>query len=133
MQSRPFTQDIRRLPHCRLLPRYQDSDAALSELDGLIPQRRQQLRVRVQGRVAPVYSASVMNRRSAQIRPLLQYDDDARQDTGVSQPIRQRRNFIDRSNVEDEDEDAMVGDAQLRGYGIGGFGNIRTFGPLCGG
>ncbi|KAH9890738.1 hypothetical protein F4778DRAFT_365866 [Xylariomycetidae sp. FL2044] len=113
----------------------EESNILLDNLDPdtsrLLPRKRRQHRVRVQGRLALVRSVSVVNLSSA---------SQAGSDTGVGGgplPARRRRRRRRRpgddlvsSKTEDEDEcdydtEVESRDTQFRGYGIGGAGNIR--------
>ncbi|KAI4859505.1 hypothetical protein F4820DRAFT_439512 [Hypoxylon rubiginosum] len=126
----------------------------LSELDPetsrlLPPQRKKRGKhhVRIQGKLAPVRSVSVVNLRSksADRRGSSSLRDDtataaaaARFDTGVggttAVPRRRRRSEDgggdgdgdgDTGSDETDEEEVRERDTQLRGYGIGGAGNIR--------
>ncbi|KAI1371621.1 hypothetical protein F4677DRAFT_450274 [Hypoxylon crocopeplum] len=106
-----------------------DSEVALSDLDPetsrLLPRKRQKHRVRIQGKLAPVRSVSVVNLRSlsaSQRAPSPR--DDARLDAAVGGTLSRRRRSEDDMSSEAEDE-VEERDTQLRSYGIGGRGNIR--------
>jgi hypothetical protein len=120
-----------------------DLDIPLCELDSetgqLLPARRRRHHVRVQGRLAVVRSISTANLRSPTA---------ARSPSGTSSPStprfetalagstvlaaaaarRPRRRSLDDGSCSDTEEDdereTKVRDRQLRGYGIGGVGNI---------
>ncbi|KAI1411589.1 hypothetical protein F5Y13DRAFT_165312 [Hypoxylon sp. FL1857] len=106
-----------------------DSDVALLDLDPdtsrLLPRKRQQHHVRIQGRLAPVRSVSVANLRSSSCSP--SRHDRKGFDSAVGGTMPRRRRSWDDSMVDVEEEEGIVGerDTQLRGYGIGGRGNIR--------
>ncbi|KAL7620074.1 hypothetical protein AAE478_010623 [Parahypoxylon ruwenzoriense] len=107
-----------------------DGEVALADLDPetsqLLPQKRQQHHVRIQGRLAQVRSVSVVSPRSASLNHHAPSSrDESRVDAAVGGTVvRRRRSSGDIVGGEAEDE---VGerDTQLRGYGIGGRGNIR--------
>ncbi|OTA89394.1 hypothetical protein M434DRAFT_398632 [Hypoxylon sp. CO27-5] len=105
-----------------------DSDVALLDLDPdtsrLLPRKRQQHHVRIQGRLAPVRSVSVANLRSSSYSP--SPHDRKGLDSAVGATLPRRRRSWDDSMI-DIEEEGNVGerDTQLRGYGIGGRGNIR--------
>ncbi|KAI0098457.1 hypothetical protein F4814DRAFT_453538 [Daldinia grandis] len=134
MRSRPYTPPPPLPPLlaelATLLPnREREGDRAISLLDlnpdtsRLLPAKeRPQHCVRVQGRLTPVRSVSVANLRSP---------SQTRFDTAVSGPPARprRRRSSDDVNREMGGE-SRERDAQLRGYGIGGRGNIREFPPL---
>ncbi|KAI1759514.1 hypothetical protein GGR53DRAFT_140935 [Hypoxylon sp. FL1150] len=106
------------------------------ESSRLLPQRKRGTHhVRIQGKLAPVRSVSVANprSRSADCRassPLLLRDEAPRcVDAAVggmvlSSRSRRRRRSEDDTESETEEE-IRERDTQLRGYGIGGAGNIR--------
>ncbi|KAI1135505.1 hypothetical protein F5Y05DRAFT_394705 [Hypoxylon sp. FL0543] len=104
------------------------SDVALSDLDPdtsrLLPRKRQQHHVRIQGRLAPVRSVSVANLRSLSCSP--SPNDRKGLDSAVGGTMPRRRRSWD-DNMRDVGAGCNVGesDTQLRGYGIGGRGNIR--------
>ncbi|KAI2463166.1 hypothetical protein F4781DRAFT_136004 [Annulohypoxylon bovei var. microspora] len=95
----------------------------------LLPEKRRQHHVRIQGRLAPVRSVSIANLRSPSPR-----DTASRGfDTTVGGTLPRRRRSEDYGDggrgdeASDEEVEAEVEerDTQLRGYGIGGRGNIR--------
>ncbi|KAI0121696.1 hypothetical protein BJ170DRAFT_133323 [Xylariales sp. AK1849] len=94
------------------------------DMDRLLPRRRRQPQVRIQGRLAAVKSVSVVNLRLA-VQSTSQRNI-ARLDAGVGSTSRRRRSLDDGSEVEEDTEDVEDRDTRLRGYGIGGAGNIRT-------
>ncbi|KAH7327786.1 hypothetical protein B0I35DRAFT_415750 [Stachybotrys elegans] len=118
-----------------------DSDIALSSLDPdtsrLLPSRRRRHRVWVQGKLAPVTSVSVTNLRvpSAPSTPVphtpslgSRGPSPARFDRGVAGIVDRPRSAVEDRAGSDESEDerdTLARDTQLRGYGIGGAGNIR--------
>ncbi|KAI0593187.1 hypothetical protein F4775DRAFT_579008 [Biscogniauxia sp. FL1348] len=100
----------------------------------LLPPKQQQHRphrVRVQGKLAIVKSVSVANLKSADALSLPR-DGDARSGSGPrGRAGRRRRSLDDGSDAEDREVAAR--DKQLRGYGIGGAGNIRRPTDVMGG
>ncbi|KAI3339319.1 hypothetical protein F4824DRAFT_498586 [Ustulina deusta] len=146
MHSRPFTSPTQRgnglptrlcarnygrtsIPHDEAVPLV-NLDA---ETNHLLPRRQRPLRVRIQGRLAIVRTVSVANLRPARTGAPTARADTTREYVRGS-PMR-RRGSDDGSEVEeeeeedddddDDDDDVVEGDAQFRGYGIGGAGNIR--------
>lgn len=108
------------------------SEVGLADLDPdtsrLLPEKRRQHRVRIQGRLAPVRSVSVANLRSPSPRDTT----NRGLDNAVGGALPRRRRSEDDGGVRDgggelSEEEVEVGerDTQLRGYGIGGRGNIR--------
>ncbi|KAI3319890.1 hypothetical protein HD806DRAFT_508227 [Xylariaceae sp. AK1471] len=101
-----------------LLP---DSDP---ETNQLLPRRQRQHRVRIQGRLAIVRTASMANLGQARnSSPTAQSDlncEDAR-----GSLFRRRGSYDDSEAGEDDSDSVAERDAQFRGYGIGGAGNIR--------
>ncbi|KAK1593499.1 uncharacterized protein LY79DRAFT_669313 [Colletotrichum navitas] len=116
------------------------------EADHLIPTRKRRHRVRVQGRLAVVRSVSTANLRPAtSVAPALPSPVAAaasgtttpatpRFESGVAgttdAPLRRRKSLDDASSdctEEDDAKETAVRDRQLRGYGIGGAGNISEF------
>ncbi|RYP61538.1 hypothetical protein DL771_010099 [Monosporascus sp. 5C6A] len=106
-----------------------ESEVPLSALDHetgmLLPRKARQHRVRVQGKVALVRSVSVADLKFAghqSPRTLhgVQFN------SGVVGGTQTRRSLDDGSET---DEDVCETDTQLRGYGIGGAGNIRMSTP----
>lgn len=100
-----------------------DSDIPLDMLDHdtsrLIPAKRRSHRVWVQGQLAVVRSVT---------STLSKVKSTSRRDRGVSGT--RRRSLGDADHVGDEDEEhdeqeTALRAKQMRGYGIGGFGNIR--------
>lgn len=136
MRSRPYTPPPSLPPFlaelATLLPnrecRSSEGDRATSllyldpETSRLLPAKeRPQHCVRVQGRLAPVRSVSVANLRST---------SQTRFDTAVSgTPARPRRPRSSDDLNHEVGSEIRERDSQLRGYGIGGRGNIREF-PL---
>ncbi|KAI2779404.1 hypothetical protein F4815DRAFT_474193 [Daldinia loculata] len=132
MRSRPYTPPPSLPPFlaelATLLPnrecRSSESDRATSllypdpEKSRLLPAKeRPQHCVRVQGRLAPVRSVSVANLRST---------SQTRFDTAVSgTPARPRRRRSSDDLNHEVGSEIRERDSQLRGYGIGGRGNIR--------
>ncbi|KAI0845358.1 hypothetical protein F5Y00DRAFT_169669 [Daldinia vernicosa] len=135
MRSRPYTPPPPLPPLlaelATLLPNRErrsgegDRAISLSDLDPetsrLLPAKeRPQHCVRVQGRLAPVRSVSVANLRST---------SQTRFDTAVSgtpTPTRpRRRRSSDDLDKNETGSEIRERDSQLRGYGIGGRGNIR--------
>ncbi|ORY67035.1 uncharacterized protein BCR38DRAFT_338390 [Pseudomassariella vexata] len=103
-----------------------DTEIPLSDFNpdtsSLLPRKRRQHRVRVQGRLALVRSVSVANLNASTGIPSPR-DSIARFDTGITGKSRRRRSI---DAVSDMEEDVEERDTQFRGYGIGGAGNIRT-------
>ncbi|KAI1207523.1 uncharacterized protein F4807DRAFT_434909 [Annulohypoxylon truncatum] len=107
------------------------TEVGLSDLDPdtsrLLPEKRRQHRVRVQGRLAPVRSVSIANLRSPPLRDASNRGFD--EAVGGALPRRRRSEDDDAGGRGDEtgEEEVEVEerDTQLRGYGIGGRGNIR--------
>ncbi|KAI1773796.1 hypothetical protein F4818DRAFT_443101 [Hypoxylon cercidicola] len=156
MRSRPYTPPPplppilselstylpnRRDPKDSLLRRRSD-DAPLSELhpdtSRLLPQRKRGKRhVRIQGKLAPVRSVSVVNLRSKSSDRRASSPsraDDARFDTavgGVAPGRRRRRRRSEDDTASETDAEVRERDTQLRGYGIGGAGNIPKHRPSC--
>ncbi|KAI1088029.1 hypothetical protein F5B19DRAFT_472909 [Rostrohypoxylon terebratum] len=106
------------------------NEVGLADLDPetsrLLPEKRRQHRVRIQGRLAPVRSVSVANLRSPSPRDTTNRGLDSA--VGGALP-RRRRSEDDGVGGEVGGEEVEVEveerDTQLRGYGIGGRGNIR--------
>ncbi|KAI8627602.1 hypothetical protein F5Y19DRAFT_173247 [Xylariaceae sp. FL1651] len=143
MRSRPYTAPPQQAPWLHELSAYLPnasrnrtnlipSDAALHadvdpETNQLLPRRQRQHRVRIQGQLAVVRTVSVANLRQANnVSPGAQAGL-SREDVRGAPP--RRRNSCGGSEAEeqvDDDDDATIErDAQFRGYGIGGAGNIR--------
>lgn len=100
-----------------------DSDP---EMNRLLPRRQRRHRVRIQGQLAIVHTVSVANlRQQAKVGTPTSQVDTHRGETRTS-PIGLWGSH-DGSEGSDDDEDGFVAerDAQFRGYGIGGAGNIR--------
>lgn len=100
-----------------------DSDIPLDTLDPetsqLIPTKKRTHRVWVQGKLAAVRSISTTRSKSSK----------SRHDQGVS-GSRRRRSIDDVANMDyEEEKETALRAKQLRGYGIGGVGNIRE--SLC--
>lgn len=96
-----------------------DSDIPLDALDHetsqLIPIKKRTHRVWVQGQLVDVRTVSTATRQKS----------TPRYDRGVS-GSRRRRSLDDAANFDyEEDKETAVRTKQLRGYGIGGVGNIR--------
>ncbi|KAG9251787.1 uncharacterized protein F5Z01DRAFT_662920 [Emericellopsis atlantica] len=105
-----------------------DSDIQLQELDPessrLIPQKKKSHRVWVQGKLAQVRSVSTSRIKSQKKAREGGKGKDVDKNTEASQ----RRNSVggeQDAGTETEDEETAVRARQLRGYGIGGIGNIR--------
>ncbi|KAL0940094.1 uncharacterized protein CTRU02_206704 [Colletotrichum truncatum] len=111
-----------------------------SEANQLLPAPQRRHRVRVQGRLAVVRSVSTVNLRpspsaltspSGTSRSRTTAPTGPRFESGVAgstvPPVR-RRSLDDLGNEREQEFDVnetVVRDCQLRGYGIGGAGNIR--------
>ncbi|KAI0441847.1 hypothetical protein F4803DRAFT_521950 [Xylaria telfairii] len=117
--------------HIRRAPSIVDDEAILlagsdPETTRLLPCRQRRHRVRIQGRLAIVRIASVANLRQAKNGgPAALMDINCEDMRG---PLPRRQDSYDCSEAEDdndEEDDVTERDAQLRGYGIGGAGNIR--------
>ncbi|KAI1428971.1 hypothetical protein F5Y12DRAFT_585399 [Xylaria sp. FL1777] len=98
------------------------------ETNKLLPRRQRPRRVRIQGRLAIVRTVSVANLVQAKSWASTTRTDVNREHLRNT-PIR-RQGSYDGSEIEDEDkddydDDTVEGDAEFRGYGIGGAGNIR--------
>ncbi|TGJ81265.1 hypothetical protein E0Z10_g7498 [Xylaria hypoxylon] len=109
-----------------------DNEAVLlADLDPettrLLPRRQYRRRVRIQGQLAIVRTVSVANLQQAKNGSRTTHLN-MNQKAVRGSPLR-RQDSYDCSDYEDDDADADVAkrDAQFRGYGIGGAGNIRTF------
>ncbi|KAI0880868.1 uncharacterized protein GGS22DRAFT_173651 [Annulohypoxylon maeteangense] len=107
------------------------TEVGMSDLDPetsrLLPEKRRQHRVRIQGRLAPVRSVSIANLRSPSPRDTVNRGFDKA--VGGTLP-RRRRSEDDGiggrgDEVSEEETEVEERDTQLRGYGIGGRGNIR--------
>ncbi|KAI1458627.1 hypothetical protein F4805DRAFT_424085 [Annulohypoxylon moriforme] len=106
------------------------TEVGLSDLDPdtsrLLPEKRKQHRVRIQGRLAPVRSVSVANLRSPSPRDTTNRGFDKA--VGGTLPRRRRSEddvVGDQGDEAGEELEVEERDTQLRGYGIGGRGNIR--------
>jgi hypothetical protein len=105
-----------------------DADIQLHELDPessrLIPQKKKSHRVWVQGTLAQVRSVSVSRGRTQKRRRDKGKGNAAEEGDGGP---RRRKSVGDEedADVESEDEETTARARQLRGYGIGGRGNIR--------
>ncbi|KAI0104243.1 hypothetical protein GGR51DRAFT_522105 [Nemania sp. FL0031] len=138
MLSRPFTAPS---PHGSGLPaagifRHNWDGASIAEeyetvpladpdpeTNNLLPRRQRRHRVRIQGRLAIVRTVSVTNlRQTKNGSPIAQADSHC-EDVRTS-PIGLRGSY-DGSEVDEDGGFVAERDAQLRGYGIGGAGNIR--------
>lgn len=113
------------------------------ETNQLLPARkRQQHRVRVQGRLAVVRSVSTVNLRpAASVLPspvaaggttptTPRFESGVAGSTVPPVNVRRRRSLDDASSDTEEEHDVKetaVRDRQFRGYGIGGAGNISGF------
>ena len=138
MRSHPYTPPAPLPPIiAAILPASPSRDIPLDELhpetSRLIPARKKRHHVRVQGRLALVRSVSTADLGSASAPPR-----DSRFESAVGSvvsPRRSRRHSLDgrrhmsnsdsSSETEDDEKETVLRDRQLRGYGIGGFGNIR--------
>lgn len=100
-----------------------DSDP---ETTRLLPRRQRRHRVRIQGHLAIVRTVSVANLQQVKNgSPAALMDINCEDMRG---PLLKRQGSYDCSEAEDdndEEDDVAERDAQLRGYGIGGAGNIR--------
>ncbi|KAI1130134.1 hypothetical protein F5Y10DRAFT_236265 [Nemania abortiva] len=110
------------MPHEEEAVPLADSDR---ETNRLLPRRRRRHRVRIQGRLAIVRTVSVANPRQTKSGSPNAQTDVHCEDVRTSH-IGLRSSY-DGSETGDEDGDdfAAERDARLRGYGIGGAGNIR--------
>ncbi|KAI1634252.1 hypothetical protein F4809DRAFT_538290 [Biscogniauxia mediterranea] len=93
-------------------------------------------RVRVQGQLAIVRSVSVANLKSAEALRLARDGDARRSGSGQrrgGRAGRRRRSLDNESESDAEDREVAARDSQLRGYGIGGAGNIRRPTDVMGG
>ncbi|KAI1486670.1 hypothetical protein F5X96DRAFT_220033 [Biscogniauxia mediterranea] len=101
----------------------------------LPPPQHRPHRVRVQGQLAVVRSVSVANLKSAEALRLARDGDARRSGSGQRRGGRRRRRSLDNDESESDAEDREVAarDRQLRGYGIGGAGNIRRPTDVMGG
>ncbi|RWA12556.1 hypothetical protein EKO27_g2574 [Xylaria grammica] len=101
-----------------------DSDP---ETTRLLPRRQCRRRVRIQGQLAIVRTVSVSNLQQAKNGNGTGRLSTDHKDVRGS-PLR-RQDSYDGSEVGDEEDgdDVAKRDAQFRGYGIGGAGNIRMF------
>ena len=124
-------------------PTYQSNEnigsdsVALSQLDHdtsrLVPEQKQRHHVWVQGKLTPVRSVSgtaLTVERPGTMR------STKKRETMRDLETPRRRSMGDSEWPDDEDEDdqgnqrsAAKQNTQLRGYGIGGAGNIRTYFP----
>ncbi|RYP74162.1 hypothetical protein DL769_004077 [Monosporascus sp. CRB-8-3] len=106
-----------------------ENEIPLSALDHdtglLLPRKARQHRVRIQGKVALVRSVSVGDLKFAG-HPSPRTLHGVQSDSGVGGDAPTRRSLDDGSET---DEDVSERDTQLRGYGIGGAGNIRKSTP----
>lgn len=134
--------------------RHSEDALPLADLDPetcrlLPPQQRKRgtHHVRIQGKLAPVRSVSVVNLRSksvdhraptSSLRDEARFVDAAVGGTVVARKSRRRRRRGGKSEDGDGDgtgsemdgedeEEVRERDTQLRGYGIGGAGNIREY------
>ncbi len=104
------------------------SEAPLPAMDHdttpLMLRKPRQHLVWVQGRLVLVQSVSAAERKSGGHRPSPRaiHPHGLPLDPGAGGAVRWRRNAVEGS---DADEAISEGDMQLRGYGIGGAGNIR--------
>ncbi len=155
MRSRPYTPPPSiSLPPllAAVLPLQTARDVPLDTLDPetsrLIPVRKKkrQHHVRVQGRLALVRSISIADlsfgkgahaTNAASAAPPSRYFESA-VGSAVASTRRHRRRSLDEdgrrrsgsddSDIEEDERETTLRDQQLRGYGIGGVGNIRTLG-----
>ncbi|GAW17815.1 hypothetical protein ANO14919_072820 [Xylariales sp. No.14919] len=97
------------------------------ETTRLLPRRQCRRRVRIQGQLAIVRTVSVSNLQQAKNGNGTGRLSTDHKDVRGS-PLR-RQDSYDGSEAEDEEDgdDVAKRDAQFRGYGIGGAGNIRMF------
>jgi len=136
MRSRPYTPPPPLPPMLEdlgsMLPRPKATyhanrstgDIPLDNLDPetsqLIPAKKRTHRVWVQGKLAAVRSVSIAARSKTRSK--------SRVDRGITgdRPSARRRSVDDLRNLDDEEEkETALRAGQLRGYGIGGVGNIR--------
>jgi hypothetical protein len=100
---------------------FADSDPETSQL---LPRRQRRRRVRIQGRLASVRTVSAANlgqaRNSSPTAQAVASRGDAR-----GSPLQRRGSYGGSEADEDDSDDVAERDAQFRGYGIGGAGNIR--------
>ncbi|KAJ2989574.1 hypothetical protein NUW58_g3404 [Xylaria curta] len=131
MRSRPFispSPSANRQSSTYVSRRGTDGEASLSadpdsEVNQLLPCRQRRHRVRIQGRLAIVRTVSIVNLRQTKHGSPTAHMAQKREDL---RSIIQRGGPCGGSEGEDGDEDdGAVRDAQFRGYGIGGAGNIR--------
>ncbi|KAI0010702.1 hypothetical protein F4779DRAFT_616335 [Xylariaceae sp. FL0662B] len=137
MRSHPYTQPPPLPPLLAELSAYlpnpsrrHSSEIPLADLDPetsrLLPRQRRHHRVRIQGKLALVRSVSVANLRppAAAVGPVSSPRDSGACSEGAARRARRRPRSEDDGwcGAEDGFEE---GDAQFRGYGIGGAGNIR--------
>lgn len=134
MRSRPYTpppplppifDDLASMlprPKAAYHPNSSTGDIPLDNLDPetsqLIPTKKRTHRVWVQGKLAAVRSVSIAARSKSR----------SRADRGIvgDRVQRRRRSVDDVRNLDDEEEkETAIRARQLRGYGIGGVGNIR--------
>ncbi|KAI0535006.1 hypothetical protein GGR58DRAFT_27073 [Xylaria digitata] len=137
MRSRPFTSTPRvsrpstRISHHNRSKTNMSNNGAvpLADLDldtaQLLPCWQRRRRVRIQGRLAIVRTVSVANLQQAKNGNPIAHINTNHKDMRGSPLWRQ--DSCDDSEVEDGDDEDDVArcDAQFRGYGIGGAGNIR--------
>lgn len=142
MRSHPYTppsplpRTINDLANILPLPKkayrsLDDSDIPMSLLDPdtsqLLPTRRRRHQVWVQGKLAEVKSVSTANLRSPTAASPGQLAPGTPTFDGVA---ARPRSADDKEPVDDgacsEEPEVVIQHSQLRGYGIGGAGNIRT-------
>ncbi|KAI0453916.1 hypothetical protein F5B21DRAFT_504805 [Xylaria acuta] len=137
MRSRPFTSPSPRAS--TYIPNHSHGTTSVfdhealplanwdPETSRLLPRRQRQYRVRIQGRLAIVRTVSVVN---------LGHMTNGSPTTHMDMNCEEMRGHLlrrlgpyggsDAEDENDDDEDVIAQcDAQLRGYGIGGAGNIR--------
>ncbi|KAH8890494.1 hypothetical protein GQ53DRAFT_747521 [Thozetella sp. PMI_491] len=120
------------LPNQSPSRRASDADVELRELDPdtsrLLPAKRKRHTVRVQGKLVVVRSVSTMD-----LKNTAGPGYESAVGSTISPRRPRRRRSLDGvgsggatdSETEEEERETVVRDRQLRGYGIGGAGNIR--------
>lgn len=94
------------------------------ETDRLLPPRQRQHCVRIQGRLAIVRTVSVTNRRPVKNGSRFAHMNRSREGMDASR-ISRRCSYPGSGVGGGDDDNVAERDEQLRGYGIGGAGNIR--------